>query len=182
LFEEKLIISINCEGLESEEGIEHKFWKRSYQTIKDSTEPLHLGLDFDRIESSPSFRQRTEDALEQLSKSLAEVPASRHCRFRYIVLVIDNLDRSPIIVQKAALSAVRDWMEFRSGITLWQIYIPLWPSTLDTLRLTEALLLPKEDRVEIQINCLDAEMVLKSRLTYLNQTVPKENRSQRLSF
>lgn len=178
-FKQKLIIHIDCEGLKTGSDLEYMFWKRSYERVKQSVEyyeELAQRLNFVSIDRCLTYRERTEKLLEQLSALLDVQKKHYGFQFEYIVLVVDNLDRSPIEVQTLALVAIKSWIEFPSTIQLWQVYLPLWPETLARLRVTESLALDKKDLKKIAIKTLDAKEVMPHRVNTLQENIQKGER------
>ena len=70
-------------------------------------------------------------ALEELTKAAEKKdPAAP---FHRIVLVVDNLDQTPPAVQIRAITEVEQWL-LTPSIKLWRVFLPLWPSTYNSLR------------------------------------------------
>ena len=65
------------------------------------------------------------------------------------MLLIDNLDQSPVEVAERAVGIVKDWSESEAGIDLWRTFLPLWPSTLQKLRLRGKVPLPLNEVVPL---------------------------------
>lgn len=176
-FKEKLIIWIDCDGIEEKEEFTAKFWKRVYDAAKYAAELYTLPIPFSDIEdANKSFQLRADATLKAINKMLHD-GKSGDFRFRYIVMVVDNLDRSPLNVQKLAIDTVRDWIEpsseIQGGIELWQVYLPLWPSTLDSLARCDGITIKKEDLHIESVPPLDPKVLLESRIRELKKEVQR---------
>lgn len=90
-------------------------------------------------------------ALKYISRRIEDAKSSGErlpFPYRYIVISIDNVDQAPFEVHERAITLMRQWLGQSSGLALWQVYIPLWPQTLDVV-LDRVDPLPKHTIVEL---------------------------------
>ena len=88
-------------------------------------------------------------------------------RKRYLVLVVDNIDQSPLECQSHTLSLVQDILEVRADIDVWRIVFPLWPQTLGQLRRESKLTIKATEYHEIELGHLNLSVFYEKRFQYL---------------
>ena len=101
---------------------------------------------------------------------MIEKPKSAHnTPFQYIVLLIDNLDQSPInVVEHAITTIINGWHERGSRIKLWQIFLPLRPSTLHTLRMRRVVF---PSNVVVPLGRVDYVKLLEARTKWVRNAI-----------
>ena len=144
-------IGLNPEDPEdrSREGVDIEFvndcefwnpildWSRShYQRLADKDGiPLSLKREeivTDKLETIDD-RVWVESAFDMLANYLDDDEADELCPFQYLVIVFDNLDQSPLEVQKTAVQLVGEYLLEYPKPTFWQIYFPFWEESYDRL-------------------------------------------------
>lgn len=113
-----------------------------------------------------SDRRWVELALGFISKAIS---GAIDLPFKYLVLCLDNLDLSPRKVVEHALELIRSWLEDRQ-FSLWQIYIPLWPDTIDLIRNDGLIRLVQKNWVtEIDAGEVDRDQLISRRFASVKQ-------------
>lgn len=128
-FEKKLVVYFDARGLENQSYASQAFFDRLVSAIAVHCKDHGLS-----IPHSNDSGKRSQDALKALSDFCSTSPD-----FRYLVLVLDNLDNCTVAVQKQVIHYVNDIRKY-TDIVLWRVIIPLWPTTFSTFaQSTEAL-------------------------------------------
>ena len=138
-FLQKLLIFVDCSLFNKIRFFEEKFYSKARDSIVYACAlrniPVnkelfaHSGLDQNCLDKSWVL-----SALRYLSNRPFDGPnGKKGPELQYIVLLLDNIDQADMKVQQAAIDVVRDWLSPRSGVNLWRVLIPIWPSTLSNL-------------------------------------------------
>jgi hypothetical protein len=86
--------------------------------------------------------------------------------FSFFVLCLDNLDQSPLEVLEHAIKIIRDWLSL--GVKLWQVYIPLWPTSLENI-FENIDPLPPNHRITLAP--LDTDVVVRTRTSHAQKAI-----------
>lgn len=134
-FREKLPITINAKGKTKEEDLVTYFYRQAAYSIRERCRQLNYELTLPGTHIDPDINPEawTVSVLRHLCNGIKSQAAHLSVPFKYIVVTIDNLDQSPLDVQRRAIALVRDWLDPAFGIVPWRVYIPMWPQTLSKL-------------------------------------------------
>ena len=133
-FDKKLIVHFDSKVIQDNTDFYHDFFLFAQSSIRYqcSQKGFEIDLAIKRRPTQPNnVREWVWAALEELTR-IAEKkdPAAP---FHHIVLVVDNLDQTPPAVQIRAITEVEQWL-LTPSIKLWRVFLPLWPSTYNSLR------------------------------------------------
>jgi hypothetical protein len=133
-FDKKLIIHFDSKVIQDNTDFYHDFFLFAQASIRYqcSQKGFEIDVAIKRRPTQPNnVREWVWAALEELTR-IAEKrdPAAP---FHHIVLVVDNLDQTPPAVQIRAITEVEQWL-LTPSIKLWRVFLPLWPSTYNSLR------------------------------------------------
>lgn len=97
-----------------------------------------------------SINRPTRDSIDRLQESLQLL--SELCKtsenFKYLVLVLDNLDNCSVAVQRQVIQYINDIKKY-TPIKLFRVIIPLWPTTYDTFSKTTEVLTTGKPRIHL---------------------------------
>jgi hypothetical protein len=133
-FSKKLIIHFDAGVIFDNHDFYHLFFQQIQSEIrfrcagKMDIESAIRG----RSTQPQNVRQWVWAALEEMSK-LASRALDESSAFRYIVVVVDNLDQTDIAVQIRAITEVEQWLR-TSSMRIWRAFLPMWPETYIKLR------------------------------------------------
>ncbi len=133
-FDKNLVVHFDSKVIQDNTDFYHDFFLFAQSSIRYqcSQKGFEIDLAIKRRPTQPNnVREWVWAALEELTR-IAEKkdPAAP---FHRIVLVVDNLDQTPPAVQIRAITEVEQWL-LTPSIRLWRVFLPLWPSTYNSLR------------------------------------------------
>jgi hypothetical protein len=127
-FDQKFILHFDAIGIQDAVEYSYNFFNLAQSMLRFHSEQR----DFD-IDKAVSRRPYTPSNIREWVWAALEEITRKGAPFKYTVIVIDNLDKTPADVQKRAIRDVDTWLKAPT-IRLWRVLIPLWPSTLTKLR------------------------------------------------
>lgn len=136
-FERKLVLHFDARGVrDNHESYQH-FYGRCQALIRTACE---LGTPSFDIDSAIKRRPFPPNNIASWVQSALEEISSARTPFEYVVVVLDNLDNSPIDVQRRLVRDIEYWVTIPS-IKIWRVFLPLWPGTLAGLQHTDMAIL-----------------------------------------
>jgi hypothetical protein len=157
-FDRKLVVYFDARGLENQNYASQAFYSRLHNALKVHCKEHNLSIPKSRDSGS-----RATDELIALSEFCKDSP-----HFKYLVLVLDNLDNCTVSVQRQVIQYVTDIRRF-SGLKVWKVIIPLWPTTYSTFaESTEALTAGKP---RIHIGPPTKSVFIKKRLSFIKESI-----------
>jgi hypothetical protein len=165
LFEEKLPIIINAKAKHTPGDLVTSFYRQASRAILERCKSAGIQPDVAVPGMTPENDPEgwTISTLQYFRAAIESKDSSVVVPFRYIVIAIDNLDQSPLDVQKRAISLVKDWLAPEFGIMPWRIYIPMWPQTLNKLLNSLGQPFSRDEYEEIPLGTVEFSEVIKSR-------------------
>ena len=166
-FSEKLPIIINAKGKHSDGDLIKSFYQQACSAILDRCHKVGIHPDFNGQAIDPKSDPEgwTISTLRHFRSVIDSDETSTVVPFRYVVIAIDNLDQSPLEVQKRAISLVRDWLTPDYGILPWRVYIPMWPQTLSKLLNSLGQPFRRDEFEEIPLGTVEYSEIINSRKT-----------------
>ncbi len=162
-YQKKLILFFDAKTIRDTTDFYHAFFLMLQSVIRH--ECSRRGYDIDAtIKSRPTAPQNIREwvraALEELSRASDKRRGDVASPFEYIVLVLDNLDQTPIEVQVRAINEIEQWLRTPS-IAPWRVFLPMWKSTFKQLQNHRFNLLRGAECVDI--GTISAHLVLSIR-------------------
>ena len=136
-FERKLVLHFDARGVRDNHESYQQFYGRCQSLIRSACELGTPSFDIDAAIKRRPFPPNNVASWVQYA--LEEISSSR-TPFGYIVVVLDNLDNSPIDVQRRLVRNVEHWVTSPS-IKIWRVFLTLWPLTLAGLQHTDMAIL-----------------------------------------
>ncbi len=164
-FDKKLVVYFDARGLEYQAYASHAFFDRLQSAIEVHCKEHNVTLNLSPSRNSIS---RSQEALNILSDYCMASPD-----YKYLVVVLDNLDNCTVSVQRQLIQYVNDIRNY-TDIELYRVIIPLWPTTYDTFSQSTEALTAGKPRIHLGPP-LEAEFIEK-RLTVIKDRVIEETR------
>jgi len=131
-FLQKLIIHVDVKGIPAVGDFTNKFFNKIKERIEERCNQGNFPISQLVGQKAPQDVGRwVEAALLLISNKIRD--GDVYMPFKFLVIVIDNLDQTHLDVQKRALLVIRDWLEPDRDLKIWRAYVPMWPQTLDRL-------------------------------------------------
>lgn len=127
------------------------------------------------VKGSGDARERSYDFLEVISREMR----SGQLLGRYLVIVIDNIDQSPMDVQKEAITFAQDLCEERSKVDVHKIFFPMWPNTLENLADQNFLRIRPEEFTKIDLSAPEINHVVRRKVKRLLKSFKVNGKSAR---
>ncbi len=146
-----LVLFFDAKSIQDNVNFSHDFFLLLQSVIRHECSQKEFDID-ERIKRRPTapqnIRQWVRGALEELSRALKKAEDKADLPFRYIVLVVDNLDQTSIEVQIRAITEIDQWFKTPT-IDLWRVFLPMWPSTFRKLQNHQFNLLRGAESLEV---------------------------------
>ncbi len=159
----KLVLFFDAKSIQDNVDFTSDFFLLLQSVIRHECSQKAFDID-DAIKQRPTapqnIRQWVRGALEELSRVLRKPEGKAELPFRYIVLVVDNLDQTSIEVQIRAITEIDQWFKTPS-IDLWRVFLPMWPSTFKKLQNHQFNLLRGAE--SLQVGPISAQTLLTNR-------------------
>lgn len=162
-FDKKLVVYFDARGLEHHAYANQAFFDRLLSAID-----VHCREHGLAIPASRDSISRSQDAMKVLSDYCRSSPL-----FKYLVVVLDNLDNCTISVQRQVIQYVNDIQKY-TNVVLHRVIIPLWPTTYDTFSQTTAALTTGKARIHLGAP-LEPDFIQK-RLYFIKSRIIEETR------
>jgi len=133
-FDKTLVVHFDSKVIQDNTDFYHDFFLFTQSSIRFQCNQKGFDIDLAikrRATQPNNVREWAWAALEELTRISDRSDPS--AAFHYIVLVVDNLDQTPPAVQIRAITEVEQWL-LTPAIKLWRVFLPLWPSTYNSLR------------------------------------------------
>ncbi len=133
----EIIAGFESRGIDIEVINDYEMWDKEFRWDREQHDRAQLasGLEQEIYRHNLVNQKKLENqdwvecAFDFLSKYMA-VPLDQQdlsaCPFRYIVVILDNLDQSDLNVQIEAVRLIKTYFDEDPKLNFWQIYVPLW--------------------------------------------------------
>lgn len=135
-FTKKLVLHFDARGVrDNHESYQH-FYGRCQALIRTACQ---TGVPSFDIDTAIKRRFNPTNVASWVQFALEEISSARS-PFEYVVVVLDNLDNSPLDVQRRLVRDVEFWITI-PNIKIWRVFFTLWPATLAGLQHTDMAIL-----------------------------------------
>lgn len=171
-YQKHLIFHVDLKGATTEQEVHHRF-------LNDLEKSLRARNLFSGFEEQFKGPNQARDKLFRLLQSISDaIRENRLQDIEHVVLCADNIDQSPMGIQKYALNMVQDFLEDVHQIRIYKCIFPLWPQTLRSFQLHHFIRLKRTHYDEVELAPPNIKMVFSKRLRNVlngyNQSDKKE--------
>lgn len=170
-FSKKMILHIDSKGCIDV----NRFYFNVIASQKTFCETHGLDTLAKVAKGSGDARERSYDFLEALTNEMRDGALQGY----YLVIVIDNIDQSPMDVQKEAITFAQDICEENSKVEVYKLFFPMWPNTLENLADQNFLRIRPEEFTKIDLSAPEINHVVRRKVKRLLRSFKVNGKSAR---
>ena len=132
-FKKKLVLFCDLKDIQDPRSFRAQFYNSIQKSIVMACRQMDVEIRKGR-QHTKDLEQWVKESLEiltEIARDGSDPP------FQYIILVLDNLEQTTPSVQVKAITEVHSWDVYNFVIRLTRVFVPMWPSTYESLRQTE---------------------------------------------
>ncbi|MFO0935192.1 MAG: AAA family ATPase [Gemmataceae bacterium] len=167
-FETKFIIHVNVQSINDENSWRQVFYQLLQESIRQQCRIRNI--DINRLAKEKGDTVPYWGWVNCALESLSDLCYSTDYEFKYIVIVVDNLDQVRQPMQEKIVGIIERWSN-STELKIWRIILPMWPSTYFQYKKPNRNLLRNSE--ELKIGVLDPEMLLSKRKDGFSDEIEK---------